>query len=281
MASREAAVQGSEHQHHHAAPSRTTDPVCGMSVDPATARHRLRHAGREYLFCGPRCLERFDAEPERFIAGEVRAPTAAGAGPWTCPMHPEIVQAGPGSCPICGMALEPLNPTAGDGDNPELADMMRRLRVGVALSLPLLALAMLWHMPSRAAVWIELALATPVVVWAGAPFFARGWQSVRHRSLNMFTLIALGTGVAYLYSLAAALAPGLFPASFRSPDGGVPVYFEAAAVIVTLVLLGQVLELRARAQTGSAIRALLDLAPKQARLVRQDGGETDIPLEGV
>jgi P-type Cu+ transporter len=193
-----------------------------------------------------------------------------------------VVGDGPGSCPICGMALEPMTQAAGsDEPNPELADMSRRFWVGLALSVPLLALAMSGAMHSRVAVWIQLALATPVVLWAGAPFFQRGWGSIIRARLNMFTLIALGTGVAFAYSLVAAVAPGIFPASFRTSEGGVPVYFEAAAVIVTLVLLGQLLELRARARTGGAIRALLDLAPKQARRIREDGSEADIPLEQV
>ena len=200
-------------------------------------------------------------------------------------MHPEIVRSGPGSCPICGMALEPMAPTAAEAANPELADMTRRFWVGVALSLPLVALAMTEHfralLPGGAAVWLQLVLATPVVLWCGLPFFERGWASLVHRHLNMFTLIMLGTGIAYGYSLIAALLPGLFPASFRMPDGTVPVYFEPAAVIVTLVLLGQVLELRARAQTGGAIRALLDLTPKTARLIGDDGTEADVALELV
>jgi Cu+-exporting ATPase len=268
-----------------------TDPVCGMTVDPATARHRAEYCGREYLFCGARCHERFTAEPERFLgAAPPPQPTPAAAGaPWTCPMHPEIVRDGPGACPICGMALEPMTPTAGEESNPELSDMTRRFWVGVALSAPLLAMAMGehiisgWHsaLTSRTAIWLQLALATPVVLWSGAPFFQRGWASLVNRRLNMFTLIALGTGVAYAYSLIATAVPGIFPTAFRAPDGGVPVYFEAAAVIVTLVLLGQVLELRARSQTSSAIRALLDLAPKHARLVEDDGSERDIALDSV
>ena len=210
--------------------------------------------------------------------GQGRGADAAAApgAEWTCPMHPEIMRDAPGSCPICGMALEPVTPSAAVQDNPELADMTRRFWVTAALALPLLVIAM-----AGGAVWLQLVLATPAVVWGGAPFFARGWESLKNRSLNMFTLIALGTGVAYLYSLVAALAPGIFPASFRMSDGGVPLYFEAAAVITTLVLLGQVLELRARAATGGAIRALLDLAPKRARLIRDDGGEEDIALDAV
>ena len=266
------------------------DPVCGMSVDPATAAYRAEHAGNSYYFCGARCRERFAAEPARYLTRASVAPVpATAAGQWTCPMHPQIVRAAPGSCPICGMALEPMLPAAGEAANPELRDMTRRFAVGVALSLPLLVIAMADHIAKpafdaliapRAAVWIQLVLATPVVLWGGWPFFRRGWESLVNRRLNMFSLIALGTGVAYLYSLAAALAPGIFPPSFRTPGGEVALYFEAAAVIVTLVL-GQVLELRARVQTGSAIRALLDLAPKQARLVRDDGSEADLALEAV
>src|SRR5262249_44965409 len=208
-----------------------------MSVDPLTARYRPEHAGDSYSFCGARCLERFTAEPERFLAPRP-APTStapAGESQWTCPMHPEVVRDRPGSCPICGMALEPVTPAAGsDEPNPELADMSRRFWLGLALSVPLLALAMSGAMHSRVALWVQLVLATPVVLWAGAPFFHRGWESIVRGRLNMFTLIALGTGIAYAYSLVAAVAPAIFPASFRTPDRGVPVYFEAAAVIVTL-----------------------------------------------
>ncbi len=206
---------------------------------------------------------------------------------WTCPMHLQVRRAGPGSCPICGMALEPMRPVGGDAVNPELRDMTRRFWVCVGLSVPLVALARaedfakLGPIAPSAAVWVQLMLATPAVLWGGWPFFERGWRSIASRRLNMFTLIALGTGVAYAYSLVAALIPSMFPASFRTPEGEVPVYFEPAAVIVTLVLLGQVLELRARTQTGAAIRALLNLAPTHARLVREDGSETDIPLEEV
>ncbi|MGC2412199.1 MAG: heavy metal translocating P-type ATPase [Stellaceae bacterium] len=283
MAAIEPASNGSPpHNHGAAAPGMARDPVCGMNVDPATARHHAEHAGTQYFFCGPRCLERFNAQPESFVGVAKPTATAAPRGAqWTCPMHPQIVRNGPGSCPVCGMALEPMMPVGEGDENPELRDMTLRFRVALALSAPLLAMAMLWHSSSSVAVWTQLILATPAVLWGGAPFFVRGWESVINRSLNMFTLIALGTGVAYLYSLVAALAPGLFPASFRDPMGGVPLYFEAAAVITTLVLLGQVLELRARSQTNSAIRALLDLAPKIARLVRDDGTEEDIALELV
>ena len=225
------------------------------------------------------------AEPLR-APRKVPRPTA-GTNLWTCPMHPQVQRAGPGSCPICGMALEPMAPAAADAVNPELHDMTRRFWVCVALSVPLVALAMAEDFVNpgliapHAAIWVQLVLATPAVLWGGWPFFERGWRSLVSRRLNMFTLIALGTGVAYGYSLVAALMPGIFPPSFRTPEGEVPVYFEPAAVIVTLVLLGQVLELRARSQTGTAIRALLDLAPTRARLVRDDGTETDIPLEEV
>ena len=274
------------HHHHAEAAGTSTDPVCGMAVDPAGAEHRSEHAGHPYYFCSDHCRARFAAEPARYLAPAPSAPArpAAGEARWTCPMHPQILREEPGSCPICGMALEPMTPSAAAAANPELADMTRRFWVAAALSLPLVLLAMADHsavLAPRLAVWLQLALATPAVLWGGWPFFGRGWASIVNRRLNMFTLIALGTGVAYLYSLVAALLPGIFPASFRTLEGAVPVYFEAAAVIVTLVLLGQVLELRARAQTGSAIRALLDLAPKRARLVRDDGSEEDIALEEV
>ncbi|HUC73337.1 MAG TPA: heavy metal translocating P-type ATPase [Stellaceae bacterium] len=261
------------------------DPVCGMTVDPATAVQRVEHAGHIHYFCGTRCRERFEADPARYLKPAPAPPPTGAAGQWTCPMHPQIVRSEPGSCPICGMALEPTSPAAGDMPNPELRDMTRRFWVGVALSAPLVIIAMTEHaamlLPGRAAVWVQLVLATPAVLWCGRPFFERGLASLVHRRLNMFTLIMLGTGVAYGYSLIAALLPEIFPASFRLPSGTVPVYFEPAAVIVTLVLLGQVLELRARAQTGGAIRALLDLAPKTARLVRDEGGEADVPLEQI
>jgi Cu+-exporting ATPase len=275
------------HQHRETTARTATDPVCGMKVDRATARYRTGYRGRDYVFCGTRCLERFAAAPERFLtAAPPAAPEAPAGATWTCPMHPEIVRDAPGACPICGMALEPMIPTAGgEPENPELRDMTRRFWVAAALSVPLLAIAMGGHavamLSPRAMAWLQLALATPAVLWGGWPFFQRGWASLQNRSLNMFTLIALGSGVAYLYSVVAAITPGIFPASFRGPDGAVPLYFEAASVIVALVLVGQVLELRARSQTGSAIRALLDLAPKQARLVREDGTEADIPLDMV
>jgi P-type Cu+ transporter len=287
----------SRHHHHPSdPPAPVNDPVCGMTVDPATAEHRAEHAGHSYSFCSAKCRDKFTAEPERYVSAPhdgtpgAAAPVKGSELLWTCPMHPQIVRKEPGSCPICGMALEPMTPAAGEAANPELRDMTRRFWVGVALSLPLLGMAMAEDflrpafarlLAPRAAVWVELALATPAVLWCGWPFFRRGWASLVARHLNMFTLIALGTGVAYAYSVVAAVLPGLFPVSFRLPDGTVPVYFEAAAVIVTLVLLGQVLELRARSQTNSAIRALLDLAPKTARIIRDGGVEADIPLEQV
>ncbi len=284
----------------------TKDPVCGMTVDAATAKWRHTHGGREYVFCNPKCRERFIAEPERYLAPPPatpaphapHAPDAKAAPPappsaagveYTCPMHPEVVQVGPGACPKCGMALEPKVVQATEGDDAELVDMRRRLVVSAALALPVLAIAMSDMIPGeplqRAVspallAWAQLALSLPVVLWGGLPFFQRGWASIVHRSPNMFTLIALGTGTAFLYSVAATLAPGAFPAAAHAHHGGVPVYFEAASVITALVLLGQVLELRARSRTGLAIRALLNLAPKTARRLSGDG-EADVPLEDV
>ena len=272
------------------------DPVCGMMVDPERAADRIEHGGRTWYFCSKGCAAKFRADPDRYgheplhdsaPAPAMEAPAAAGAQ-WTCPMHPEVVRDRPGSCPICGMALEPKTVSLADQENPELLDMTRRFWVGVVLSVPLLFLAMgsmipALHdlLPARTRQLVELALATPVVLWGGWPFFERGWQSVINRRLNMFTLIAMGVGTAYLFSVIAALAPGLFPESFRAMGGAVPVYFEAAAIITTLVLLGQVLELRARSRTSSAIKALLRLAPATARRVRDDGGDEDIPLSHV
>ena len=324
------------------------DPVCGMTVDPASAKAKVEHAGTTYYFCCTGCAQKFQASPEQYLRAKkpqlvtLGAPPSAGkseaavgeregGGPssqstayvcpmcpevreskpgacpscgmalepetpitrsrteYTCPMHPEMVRAEPGSCPICGMALEPRTITAIEEENPELRDMTRRFWVAVALTLPLLAIAMadmLQGMPVQRVLgagrfpWIELLLATPVVLWGGLPFFQRGWASIVNRSTNMFTLIAMGTGVAYVYSLIAVLVPGIFPSSFIDMSGRPAVYFEAAAAIVTLVLLGQVLELRARSRTGAAIRALLDLAPRTARMVR-DSGEEDIPLDRV
>ncbi|HTI43803.1 MAG TPA: heavy metal translocating P-type ATPase [Vicinamibacterales bacterium] len=260
------------------------DVVCGMQVDPATAKWTSEYGGHTYYFCGKGCKAKFDADPQRFllpleprtIQPRTLEPPAEGTK-WTCPMHPEIVRDGPGSCPICGMALEPLTVTAEAPENEELRDMTRRFWVSAILAAAILVVAM----GGFELQWLELALATPVVLWGGWPFFVRGWQSVVNRSLNMFTLIALGVGVAYVFSVVATLLPGVFPPTFRDETGRVGVYFEAAAVIVTLVLLGQVMELRARSRTGAAIRALLGLAPKMARRVRSDGGEEDIPLAHV
>jgi Cu+-exporting ATPase len=234
-----------------------TDPVCGMTVNTETARHRVHHEGEDYYFCGAGCRTKFVADPAKYLSPSPPAaePEQAPAG-YTCPMHPDIQQPGPGSCPICGMALEPVDITAEAPPNAELADMSRRFWIGLALALPVAVLDMTNLAPAPIATWAQAALATPVVLWAGLPFFERGWASLRSGHLNMFTLIALGTGTAYGFSLAAMLLPGLFPAGFRTSAGAVPVYFEAAAVITVLVLLGQVLELRARDRTGGAIRAL-------------------------
>ena len=272
-----------------AAPSLARDPVCGMSVDPHTAKHRAEHGGRTYYFCNPRCREKFIADPLKYLAGDdaPAAPVAPGTI-YTCPMHPEIRQIGPGSCPICGMALEPLEFSTDIVPNVELIDMQRRFWIALALTLPVFVLEMGGHLfgwdhaiGGTVSNWVQLLLATPVVLWAGAPFFARGYRSLLTRNLNMFTLIALGTGAAYAYSVVATVWPGLFPASLQGHDGSVPVYFEAAAVITVLVLLGQVLELKARESTGGAIRALLDLAPKTARRLAADGTESEIPLDEV
>jgi Cu+-exporting ATPase len=284
-----------------------------MSVDPSASQHRESFERETYSFCSAGCAAKFRADPARYAAAASRASGAAGsraqsghhaapaltapavpagsagpAAPWTCPMHPEVVRDGPGSCPICGMALEPMTPTLGEEENPELADMTRRFWVSVALSAPLLLFAMGAMLPALGRLLpapgvrqlLELLLATPVVLWGGWPFFERGWRSVITRRLNMFTLIALGVGAAYGFSLVATLAPGLFPDAFRH-EGRVEVYFEAAAVITTLVLLGQVLELRARSRTSMAIKVLLGLAPKTARRLREDGTDEDVPLEHV
>ncbi len=275
----------------HAKPSHAIDPVCGMKVDPATAKHRFSYRGEDYVFCSAGCRTKFEADPQMYLtrrnAGPAaKTPEAQPGAIYTCPMHPEVRQVGPGSCPICGMALEPETVTLDDKPDPELVDMTRRFWISLALMLPLVVLDMGQHFSGRH--WldpqlsnlIQLSLATPVVAWAGWPFFVRGWNSVVSRNLNMFTLIALGTGVAWLYSLVAVTAPQLFPPAFRDAHGTVAVYFEAAAVITTLVLLGQVLELRARAKTSGAIRALLGLAPVTARRVTPDGDE-DVALEAV
>jgi Cu+-exporting ATPase len=285
------------HAHVEASPAAgaAKDPVCGMNVDPQATPHRTTHLGTDYFFCSSRCRKKFEADPDHYLAAEMSVPehvtpeksTPAGTI-YTCPMHPQIRRSGPGSCPICGMALEPEVATADTSPSPERVDMERRWRIGLALTVPVVILEMGGHLANfhmlvapAVSTWIQFALATPVVLWAGWPFFVRAVQSLRTRNLNMFTLIAMGTGVAWLYSAAAALAPSVFPAAFRGADGTVAIYFEAAAVITVLVLLGQVLELRAREQTGGAIRALLDLAPKTARRIRPDGADEDVGLDAV
>ena len=265
------------------------DPVCGMTIDPHTAKHRYAHNGYPYYFCSSGCREKFIADAARYLQAEARAaqPLPAGAI-YTCPMHPEIQQPGPGSCPICGMALEPEIVSADTQPNAELADMTRRFWIGLALTLPVFALEMGGHLTvlqrwlgPQTSNWLQLFLATPVVLWVGWPFFERAWASLKTRNLNMFTLIAMGTGVAWVYSVIGTLWPGLFPPSMRGHGGSVAIYFEAAAVITVLVLLGQVLELRAREQTSGAIRALLDLSPKMARRIRPDGTDEDMSLDQV
>ncbi|ODP39575.1 heavy metal translocating P-type ATPase [Sphingomonas turrisvirgatae] len=293
-----------EHDHSHhspghsgCAPKAADDPtgtvkdlVCGMQVDPHTTPHRAEHAGRPYYFCSAGCRTKFLADPAKYLtASEARAPEPVAEGAiYTCPMHPDVRQVGPGSCPICGMALEPDLATAEAQPNHELIDFTRRFWVGLVLTLPIFVLEMGGHLfgldfglDARISNWLQLALATPVVLWAGWPFFQRGWASLKSRNLNMFTLIAMGTGVAWAYSVIATAAPGIFPAAFRDQHGAVPVYFEAAAVIVVLVLLGQLFELRARERTGGAIRALLNLAPKTARLMRDDGSDEEVGLDQV
>lgn len=278
-----------DHTHHHPEAGTATDPVCGMTVTIAGARNTAQHAGHAYYFCSPRCLAKFTAEPERYLKPAEQPAEAVAAGTiFTCPMHPQIRQVGPGHCPICGMALEPETVTADSGPNPELADMTRRFWIGLVLAVPVMALEMGGHLTNlhmllgqEKSNWLQLVLATPVVLWCGWPFFVRGWQSLKTRNLNMFTLIAMGTGVAWIYSVVAVVLPGLFPAAFRGPEGAVAVYFEAAAVITVLVLLGQMLELRAREQTSGAIRALLDLAPKTARRLRDDGTDEEVSLDAI
>jgi len=266
-----------------------TDPVCAMSVDRASARHIAKHAGERFYFCSAHCQDKFEAAPESFLGGRPAPEPMPEGTLYTCPMDPEIVQEGPGDCPICGMALEPMVPTADAGPNPELIDFRRRFAIGAALTVPLLVLAMgpFLGLPvrewigERLSLWIELVLGTPVILWAGWPFLVRGAKSFRTMNLNMFSLIGMGVGAAYLFSVVAVLVPGIFPAGFRDAEGHVGVYFEAGAVIVVLVLLGQIMELGARERTGSAIRALLDLAPKTARVIRDDGTEEEIALEQV
>ena len=288
------------HHHHHgherhgdegpdsvAAAAAVKDPVCGMQVDPAKTPHKAHYEGHEYFFCSAGCRAKFQKEPSRYTPSAPRPMPAVPVGAiYTCPMHPQIRQVGPGSCPICGMALEPEVMTSETGPSPELKDMTRRFWIGLVLALPVVALEMGGHLAGmimrlegQTSAWIQLALATPVVLWSGWPFFERGARSLATRSLNMFTLIAMGVGVAWLYSVVATLAPHIFPPAFRRQDGSVPIYFEAAAVITVLVLLGQVLELRARERTSGAIKALLDLAPKTARRLRDDGSDEEVTLD--
>ncbi len=264
-----------------------TDPVCGMTVDPAKTAHKAGYMGQTYYFCSAGCKAKFQATPTACLdaAAKVEQPAAAGVI-YTCPMHPEIRQQGPGSCPICGMALEPLTVAIESGSGPELADMTRRFWIGLVLTVPVVVLEMGGHLTGLTMLlgqqlsnWMQLVLATPVVLWAGWPFFVRGWQSLLTRNLNMFTLIAMGTGVAWIYSVVATMAPQTFPMAFHQMGGSVAVYFEAAAVITVLVLLGQVLELRAREQTSGAIKALLGLAPKTARRIDLKGNDEEVALE--
>jgi P-type Cu+ transporter len=264
-----------------------TDPVCGMTVDPHATPHRHVHAGHTYYFCAESCRGKFAANPKMYL-GESQKSAVPADATYVCPMHPQVRQIGPGTCPICGMALEPDVALGESGPNPELIDMRRRLWIGLALTLPVFVLEMGAHIAGGHAWidpavsnWVQLALATPVVLWAGAPFFERGWQSLRTHNLNMFTLIALGTGIAWAYSVVATIWPGLFPPAFRGHGGAVAVYFESAAIITVLVLVGQVLELRAREATSGAIRALLELAPKTARRLRDDGEDEEIPIEQI
>ncbi|MGM4952989.1 heavy metal translocating P-type ATPase [Bradyrhizobium barranii] len=278
------------HAHDHGAAATTVlDPVCGMTVDPATSKHHHTHHGETFHFCSAGCRTKFAADPAKYLVREKAPEPEMPAGTiYTCPMHPEIRQIGPGSCPICGMALEPEVASLETGPNPELADMTRRFWIGGALALPAVVLEMGGHLAGphdwidpALSNWIQLVVTTPAVLWAGWPFFVRGWQSLVTRNLNMFTLIAMGTGVAYLYSIVATVVPQIFPAAFRSHDGAVAVYFEPAAVITVLVLLGQVLELRARDATSGAIKALLQLAPKTARRVDADGGEHEVEIDAL
>lgn len=290
------------HQHHNAFPIMQTpqhteptvkDLVCGMDVVPSRAAGKYEYEGHTYYFCAVSCLKKFQQHPETYLRPQHEPPPSVAAGQdveHTCPMHPEVRQMGPGSCPKCGMALEPSVPTLESEENPELKDMSRRFWASLGLTVPVFLLAMsemipgqpVQHfLPAGVLGWVQLACASPVVLWGGWPFFQRGWASIVNRSLNMFTLIAIGTGTAFVYSVVAVLLPGVFPPAFRGHGGEIALYFEAAAVITTLVLLGQVLELRARSETGSAIKALLGLAPKTARILRSNGTEEDIPLEHV
>jgi P-type Cu+ transporter len=277
-----------EHHHgHYHAPVEggMIDPVCGMTVDPKAGKPQADYQGETYFFCCNGCKTKFVADPQKYLSPREPEPVIEGAI-YTCPMHPEIRQVGPGSCPICGMALEPEIATADTGPNPELADMTRRFWIGLVLTLPVFVLEMGAHVAGTHWVgpalsnYVQFAFATPVVLWAGWPFFVRGAQSLVTRNLNMFTLIAMGVGVAYIYSIVATFAPGIFPTAFRG-HGAPTVYFEAASMITLLVLIGQVLELRAREATSGAIKALLDLAPKTARRVKEDGGDEEVSLDAV
>src|SRR5579883_2595065 len=288
--------RGDHHGAHDQAPGATrADPVCGMQVDPATSKHQVQRDGETYFFCSEGCRRKFATDPSKYVGKSASDPHHHHAAPkatdsdaiYTCPMHPQIRQKGPGHCPICGMALEPLVATASTGPDPELTEMSRRFWFSLALTVPVFVLEMGGHfldlgrlLSPTLSTWIQLTLSTPVVLWGGWPFFARGWASLRNRSFNMFTLIALGIGAAYSYSLVATLIPDIFPDALKM-DGLVPVYFEAAAVITVLVLLGQVLELRARSQTGGAIRALLNLTPPRAVRLREDDSEEEIALDAV
>ena len=278
-----------DHSHPHAgaaSPAIAIDPVCAMEVDTAAAGRVVEHDGTSYYFCSDKCVTRFKANPQEFIAGaamsaEKKSAAHAAGAQYTCPMHPEIVRDAPGACPICGMALEPISPlAAAEEENPELAYMTIRFWAALVLTIPILALGMLpgaWVarvVPMTVAPWLMFALATPVVIWAGAAFFERGYASLRSMNLNMFTLIASGVGVAYGYSVIATIFPEIFPPAMLDAYGMIPSYFEAAASITVLVLLGQVLELRARSRTSGAIRALLGLAPRTARRIADDGRES-------
>jgi P-type Cu+ transporter len=279
----------SHHDHSDHAAATVRDPVCGMTVDPATSKHRFDYRGETYHFCSAGCRTKFAADPVAYLEKDSKPKAAVPEGTiYTCPMHPEIRQVGPGSCPICGMALEPEVASLDAPPNPELADMTRRFWVGLVLALPAVVLEMGGHLVGghgwvdpTLSNWIQFAFATPVVLWAGWPFFVRGAQSLVTRNLNMFTLIAMGTGVAYVYSVIGTVAPGIFPATFRGHGGAVAVYFEAAAVITVLVLLGQVLELRAREATSGAIKALLQLAPKTARRIGDDGADHEVEIDAL
>src|SRR3982751_5416017 len=268
--------------------AKVRDPVCGMTVNPAQSQHRFDHNGQTYHFCSAGCRTKFAADPDRYLNRSNEAASVPEGAIFICPMHPQIRQAGPGSCPICGMALEPELTSLDAPPNPELADMTRRFWVGLALSVPPVVLEMGGHLvgghgwvDQTLSNWIQLVFATPVVIWAGWPFFVRAWQSLLTRNLNMFTLIAMGTGVAYLYSVIGTLTPESFPASFRGHGGAVAVYFEAAAVITVLVLFGQVLELRAREATSGAIKALLELAPKTARRIGDDAADHEVQIDSL